>query len=207
MRALVGDACHSDLARRKAAFWRALCIVGPGSAVGQPAALVWRRARHSRRWQSVCCTIHTSCRPAALGSDQSCLAMAYMCVSLDVRCTKINLQTGRRTQNGRRMTIDISLAYSTISPARDRARQAGPQVAVPQLPVIHNVVIHVTPLRAARSRPRARGPAAPEPPTHPIRRAQALSSTIGPHTHRIANEFIDSLILLTVRGRVSGLLT
>ena len=97
VRALVGDACHSDLARRKAAFWRALCIVGPGSAVGQPAALVWRRARHSRRWQSVCCTIHTSCRPAALGSDQSCLAMAYMCVSLDVRCTKINLQTGRRT--------------------------------------------------------------------------------------------------------------
>jgi len=98
VRALVGDACHSDLARRKAAFWRALCIVGPGSAVGQPAALVWRRARHSRRWQSVCCTIHTSCRPAALGSDQSCLAMAYMCVSLDVRCTKINLH---RREDGR----------------------------------------------------------------------------------------------------------
>jgi hypothetical protein len=100
VRALVGDACHSDLARRKAAFWRALCIVGPGSAVGQPAALVWRRARHSRRWQSVCCTIHTSCRPAALGSDQSCLAMAYMCVSLDVRCTKINLQTGTDGRHG-----------------------------------------------------------------------------------------------------------
>jgi len=118
VRALVGDACHSDLARRKAAFWRALCIVGPGSAVGQPAALVWRRARHSRRWQSVCCTIHTSCRPAALGSDQSCLAMAYMCVSLDVRCTKINLQTGRRTQNGR---DDIT--------ARQADRRSRPQVA------------------------------------------------------------------------------
>jgi hypothetical protein len=182
VRALVGDACHSDLARRKAAFWRALCIVGPGSAVGQPAALVWRRARHSRRWQSVCCTIHTSCRPAALGSDQSCLAMAYMCVSLDVRCTKINLQTGRRT-------------------GWSHAGTPGTATPTPHAsPVIHNVVIHVAPFRA-------RGPAAPEPPTHPIRRAQALSSTIGPHTHRIANEFIDSLILLTVRGRVSGLLT
>jgi hypothetical protein len=38
-------------------------------------------------------------------------------------------------------------------------------------PVIHNVVIHVAPFRA-------RGPAAPELPTHPIRRAQALSSTV-----------------------------
>ena len=178
VRALVGDACHSDLARRKAAFWRALCIVGPGSAVGQPAALVWRRARHSRRWQSVCCTIHTSCRPAALGSDQSCLAMAYMCVSLDVRCTKINLQTGRRT-------------------GWSHAGTPGTATPTPHAsPVIHNVVIHVKPFRArVPRRPNCR-----------------LIRSVGPsgaqlHSLHSPNELIDSLILLTVRGRVSGLLT
>lgn len=152
VRALVGDACHSDLARRKAAFWRALCIVGPGSAVGQPAALVWRRARHSLRWQSVCCTIHTSCRPAALGSDQSCLAMAYMCVSLDVRCTKINLQTGRRTG-------------WKIMPRDPSVRDPHP-----------TRVASDSQCRHSREAVPGAGPAAPELPTHPIRRALRRSA-------------------------------